>query len=43
MLVIGKSAMITRTVTSPKTLKIEPPDADVKAALAEIAEHPENP
>ena len=38
---IGKSATITRTVTSPKTPKIEPADADVKAALAEIAEHPE--
>lgn len=38
---IGKSATITRKVTSPKTPKIEPADADVKAALAEIADHPE--
>jgi hypothetical protein len=38
---IGKSATITRKVSSPKKPKIEPPDDDVKAALAEIAEHPE--
>jgi hypothetical protein len=38
---IGKSATITRTVSSPKKPNIVPPDDDVKAALAEIAEHPE--
>jgi hypothetical protein len=38
---LNKSVKITRTVSSPKKPKIEPPDADVKAVLAEIAEHPE--
>jgi ABC-type transport system involved in cytochrome c biogenesis ATPase subunit len=38
---IGKSATITRKVSSPKKPKIVPAGADVKAALAEIAEHPE--
>jgi AAA domain len=38
---IGKSAKITRKVTSPKKPTIEPADDDVKAALAEIADHPE--
>ena len=38
---IGKSATITRKVSSPKKPKIIPPDDDVKAALAEIADHPE--
>src|ERR1700732_1406954 len=38
---IGKSATITRKVASPKKPKIEPADDDVKAALAEIADHPE--
>jgi len=38
---IGKSATITRKVASPNKPKIEPADADVKAALAEIADHPE--
>jgi DNA repair exonuclease SbcCD ATPase subunit len=38
---IGKSATITRTVSSPKKPNIVPPDDVVKAALAEIAEHPE--
>lgn len=38
---VGKSATITRKVASPKKLKIEPADDDVKAALAEIADHPE--
>jgi len=38
---IGKSATITRKVSSPKKPKIEPADEDVKAALAEIADHPE--
>ena len=32
---------ITRKVSSPKKPKIEPADDDVKAALAEIADHPE--
>ena len=38
---IGKSATITRKFRSPKKPTIEPPDDDVKAALAEVAEHPE--
>jgi DNA repair exonuclease SbcCD ATPase subunit len=38
---LGKSATITRKVSSPKRPKIEPADADVKAVLAEISEHPE--
>ena len=38
---IGKSVTTTRKVSSPKKPKIEPPDDDVKAALAEIADHPE--
>ena len=38
---IGKSATITRKVSSPKKPKIVPPDDDVRAALAEIADHPE--
>jgi recombinational DNA repair ATPase RecF len=38
---IGKSATITRKVSSPKKPKIVPPDDDVKVALAEIADHPE--
>ena len=38
---IGKTATITRQVTSPNKPKIEPPDPDVKAVLAEVADHPE--
>jgi DNA repair exonuclease SbcCD ATPase subunit len=38
---LGKSATITRKIFSPKKSRIDPPDADVKAALAEIADHPE--
>jgi AAA domain len=38
---IGKSATITRKVSSPKKPKILPADDDVKAVLAEVAEHPE--
>jgi DNA repair exonuclease SbcCD ATPase subunit len=38
---IGKSATITRKVSSPKKPKIVPADDDVKSALAEIADHPE--
>src|SRR6202050_4350997 len=38
---IGKSATITRKVSSPKKPKIVPADDDVKAALAEVADHPE--
>src|SRR6267378_303104 len=38
---IGKTATITRMVSSPKKPKIEPADDDVKAAFAEIADHPE--
>lgn len=38
---IGKSATITRKVAFPNKPKIEPADDDIKAALAEIADHPE--
>jgi recombinational DNA repair ATPase RecF len=38
---LGKSATITRKVSSPHKPKIVPNDDDVKAALAELAEHPE--
>ncbi len=38
---LGKSATITRKVSSPKRPVIVPSDADVKAVLAEIADHPE--
>ena len=38
---LGKSVTITRKVSSPTKPKIAPADEDVKAALAEIADHPE--
>lgn len=38
---LGKSATITRKVSAPRKPKIVPADPDVKAALDEIAEHPE--
>ena len=38
---MGKAATITRRVSSPKKPKIAPADADVKAALDEISDHPE--
>ena len=38
---LGKSATIIRKVSSPKKPKIVPADPDVKAALEEIADHPE--
>ncbi len=38
---IGKSATITRKLSSAKKPSIEPADDDVQAALAEIADHPE--
>jgi recombinational DNA repair ATPase RecF len=38
---LGKSATITRKVKTPAKPTIEPPDADIKAALAEVAAHPE--
>ncbi|MER9740889.1 AAA family ATPase [Mesorhizobium sp. M0187] len=38
---LGKSATITRKVSAPGKPKIVPADADVKAALDEIADHPE--
>src|SRR6266852_577242 len=38
---IGKSATITRKVSSPNKAKIEPADDDVIAVLAEVADHPE--
>lgn len=38
---LNKSATITRKVSTPKKPKIFPADDDVKAALAEVADHPE--
>ena len=38
---IGKTATITRKVSAPAKPKIVPADDDVKAALTEIADHPE--
>ena len=38
---LKKSATITRKVSDPKKPVIAPDDADVKEALAEIADHPE--
>lgn len=38
---LGKSVTITRKLTSPNKPKIEPADEDVKAVLAEFADHPE--
>lgn len=38
---LKKSAVITRKVSSPKKPKIVPDEDDVRAALAEVAEHPE--
>jgi DNA repair exonuclease SbcCD ATPase subunit len=38
---IKKSATITRTISSPRTPKIEPPDSDIQRVVEEIADHPE--
>ncbi|RTL79090.1 MAG: chromosome segregation protein SMC [Hyphomicrobiales bacterium] len=38
---LGKSAKITRKVSAPNKPKIDPPDADVKAALGQVEDHPE--
>lgn len=38
---LGKSATIKRTVSAPTKPTIVPPDDDIKAALAEVADHPE--
>ncbi|MFB3906513.1 MAG: AAA family ATPase [Acidobacteriota bacterium] len=38
---LGKPVTITRKVTAPKKPKIEPDEQDVRAVLAEIADHPE--
>jgi hypothetical protein len=38
---LGKSATITRKVSAPRKPKIVPADADVKATLDEMADHPE--
>jgi hypothetical protein len=38
---LGKSAVITRKVSAARKPKIVPADADIKAALDEIANHPE--
>lgn len=38
---LGKSATITRKISAPKKPKIVPADPDVKAALDEVADHPE--
>ncbi|ULA63172.1 MAG: Exonuclease SbcC [Nitrospira sp.] len=38
---LNKSATIPRKISTPKNPKIFPADDDVKAALAEVADHPE--
>ena len=38
---LDRSVRITRKISAPKQPKIEPLDDDVKAALTEIADHPE--
>lgn len=38
---LGKSATVTRKVSAPTKPTIVPADDDVKAALAEVADHPE--
>jgi hypothetical protein len=38
---LGKSATVTRRVKSPSKVDIQPADADIVAALAEVANHPE--
>lgn len=38
---LGKTATITRKLKAPTKPTVEPPDADVMAALAAVAEHPE--
>lgn len=38
---VNKEASITRKVKTPNAFKIEPEDADVVAALEEVARHPE--
>ena len=38
---LGKSATITRKVSGPKKPVISPPDDDIKAAFAAVADHPE--
>jgi recombinational DNA repair ATPase RecF len=38
---LKKSATITRKIKAPKEPKIEPPDADIKAILEEVSDHPE--
>src|ERR1700676_1414615 len=37
---LGKSVTINRKISAPKKPKITPADEDVKAVLAEVAEHP---
>jgi AAA domain len=38
---LGKSATVTRKLKTPTKVTIEPPDPDIRSALAEVAEHPE--
>lgn len=38
---LGKSGAITRKISAPKKPKIVPADPDIKAALDEVADHPE--
>jgi DNA repair exonuclease SbcCD ATPase subunit len=38
---LGKSVEITRKIASPSKPKIDPADDDVKAVLAQVADHPE--
>jgi hypothetical protein len=38
---LGKSATLTRKLKAPTKVEIEPPDPDIRAALSEVASHPE--
>jgi recombinational DNA repair ATPase RecF len=38
---LNKSATLTRKISTPKKPKVVPDEEDVKAALAQVAEHPE--
>jgi recombinational DNA repair ATPase RecF len=41
LLKLNKSAVITRNMKKPRELRIEPNDPDIRAALEEVASHPE--
>lgn len=38
---LGKSVTVTRQLKTPTKVTIDPPDADIKLALTEVAAHPE--